>query len=288
MTLVVSLPTRNQAQEELRAWSEVPDDLIDVGAAALAFAALRLPQRDVSIYRDHLDRLSAEVADFARNLRPQRVEQVAQCLREIIAIRHRYEGDEASYDSPDNANLIKVMERRRGLPVALGVLYIAAARANGWNAVGLSFPEHFLVRIEFNGRRVIIDPFDRGEIVAVPRMREILKQKMGPQAELRPDYTLPVSNRDVLLRLQNNLKLRFTRAGMDESAADILESMLLLVPDHAPLWREFGLTLTRLGDEHRALIALENYLTLSSDEPARHQTAQLVEQLRALTASAGA
>lgn len=288
MTVLVSIPTRNQPQEELRAWSEVPDDLIDIGAVALAFASLRLPQRETSGYREHLDRLAAEVAQMAHTVKPARVEQVAVLLREVIAIRHGYEGDKTTYDSPDNANLMKVIDRRRGLPVALGIIYLAAARANGWSAVGLNFPEHFLIRLEFNGRRLIIDPFARGEVVAVPRLREIIKSNLGPQAELLPEYYLPLGNKDVLLRLQANLKLRFARAGIDENAAEILESMLLLAPQRALLWREFGLTLARLGQEHRAIVALENYLTLSGDDPLRHQTALLVEQLKVLTATTGA
>lgn len=287
MTVLVSIPAKNQAQEELRAWSEVPDDLIDIGAAALAFASLRLPARDAFPYRESLDRLAAEVAQMARTVKPTRVEQVAGILREVIAVRHGYEGDDATYDSPDNANLMKVMDRRRGLPVALGIIYLAAARTNGWGAVGLNFPEHFLVRLEFGGRRLIIDPFARGEVVAVPRLREILKARLGPEAELQPEYYTPVSNKDVLLRLQNNLKLRFQRAGMDEAAAEILEGMLLLAPERAVLWREFGLTLARLSEEHRAIVALENYLTLTGDEPQNHQTALLIEQLKAVAATTG-
>lgn len=286
MSLLVNLPTRNQAQEELRAWAEVPDDLIDLGAAALALAALRLPRADVSSYRDHLDSLSSEVAAMTRQVRPVRVEQVAVILREIIALRHGYAGDVSHYDSPEDANLMSVIDSRRGLPVALGVIYLACAKANGFKAVGLSFPEHFLVRIEFGGRRVIIDPFARGEIVGVPRLRELVKITLGEAAELKPDYYNALSNRDVLLRLQNNLKLRYTRTGMDDAASEVLESMLLLAPERATLWREFGLTLARLGEEHRAIIALENYLTLSGDDPLRGQAVSLVEQLKALTANA--
>ncbi len=283
MTVLVSLPTRNQAQEELRAWSEVPDDLIDIGAAALALAALRFPGRDMTGYREHLDRLAAEVAMMARTVKPQRIEQITAILTEVISLRHGYKGDTTNYDSPDNANLIKVIERRCGLPVALGIIYIAAARANGWDAVGLSFPEHFLVRIEFGGRRAIIDPFAGGEILAVPRLRQILKDKLGPSAELKPEYYTPVGTRDVLLRLQNNLKLRFIRTGMDEAAAEVLEGMLLLEPTRAALWREFGLVLARLGEENRAIIALENYLTLANGDAGCHQAAMLVEQLKALS-----
>ncbi len=288
MTVLVSIPTKNQAQEELRAWSEVPDDLIDIGAAALAFGALRHPRRETVSYREHLDRIAAEVAQMAQTVRPVRVEQVAGLLREVIAMRHGYEGDEETYDSPDNANLMKVIDRRKGLPVALGIIYLAAARANGWGAVGLNFPEHFLIRLEFNGRRLIIDPFARGEVVAVPRLRELIKTRLGPEAELVPEFYMPLSNKDVLLRLQNNLKLRYLRAGMDEAASEILESMLLLTPDRANLWREFGNTLARLGQEHRAIVALENYLTLTGEDTTRSHTASLVEQLKALTAITGA
>lgn len=284
MTVLVTLPTRNQAQEELRAWSEVPDDLIDIGAAALALAALRFPGRELSPYREHLDRLSSEVALAARNMKPQRVEQIVTLLSETIAGHHGYLGDDETPDAPDNANLIRVIERKRGLPVALGIIYLAAARANGWDAVGLSFPEHFLIRLEFNGRRAIIDPFAGGTIVAVPHLRTLIKAKLGDAAELKPEYYTPVGTRDVLLRLQNNLKLRFLRGGQDEAAAGVLEGMLLLEPTRAVLWREFGMALTRLGEEHRAIIALENYLTLAGDDSFQLQTLQLVEQLKSLTA----
>ena len=35
---------------------------------------------------------------------------------------------------------------RRGLPVALGIIYISAARTLGLQARGVNFPGHFLVR----------------------------------------------------------------------------------------------------------------------------------------------
>lgn len=288
MSVLVSKAATSHAQEELRAWSEVPDDLIDPGAAALAFAALRLPQLDSSLYREHMDRLAAEVAQMARSVRPSRVEQVAGILREVIALRHGYQGEAPEAETPESANLMRVIDRRRGLSVALGIIYIAAARANGWEAVGLDFPGHFLIRLEMAGRRLIIDPAARGEVVAVPHLRTLVKDKLGPQAELKPDYYLPLGNRDVLLRLQNALKARFVRVGLDEQVAEILEGMLLLAPDRAVVWREFGLTLARLGQEHRAIVALENYLTLSGDDPQRHQALALVEQLRVLIALPGA
>ena len=59
--------------------------------------------------------------------------------------RYGYDGDRLSYDDPRNADLMAVIDRRRGLPVALGILYIHAARAAGFEARGLEFARPFSV-----------------------------------------------------------------------------------------------------------------------------------------------
>ena len=53
----------------------------------------------------------------------------------------------STYDDPQNADLMAVIDRRRGLPVALGILYIHAARAAGLEASGLNTPDHFLLQL---------------------------------------------------------------------------------------------------------------------------------------------
>jgi len=55
-------------------------------------------------------------------------------LTQVMAEEHGYGGDRQHYDDLQNANLIRVIDRRRGLPVALGILYLHAARAQGWRA----------------------------------------------------------------------------------------------------------------------------------------------------------
>ena len=66
---------------------------------------------------------------------------------EIVARSYGYRGDTESYDDLQNADLVRVIERRKGLPVALSILYLALARQQGWAAEGLAFPAHFLIRV---------------------------------------------------------------------------------------------------------------------------------------------
>ena len=123
---------------------------------------------------------------------------------------------------------------RVGLPVSLGILYIHAARAQGWAVDGLAFPGHFLVRMDEGDRRVIVDPFHQGQALEAGHLRGLLKQFQGADVELAPAHYAPVGNRAILLRLQNNIKSRALQAGDGARAAAILERM---PADRAGCWR---------------------------------------------------
>ena len=193
--------------------------------------------------------------------------------------RWGYTGDSANYDDVANASIARVIDRRKGLPVALGILYIHVARQLGWPISGLNFPGHFLVRLE--GERIILDPFNGGQRLSAEELRRLLKVAEGNDAELLPEHYAAVSNRDILLRLQNNLRMRLFRSGDVRRAADITRSMLRIAPDETALWREAGVLYAELGDIGPAISALENFLGASGSDSERHQAAALLQSLRA-------
>ena len=156
--------------------------------------------------------------------------------------------------------------------MALGILYIHTARAQGWTAAGLNFPGHFLVRLESAGRRVIIDPFHGCRPRDTAALRGLLKAMAGNEAELAPEHYAATGNRQVLLRLQANIKLRLLRDRRPRDALEILESMIMIAPDGAALWREAGLLHAHLGNLRAALMALEHVMDLSRDPAERHET----------------
>src|SRR5205085_5780046 len=178
-------------------------------------------------------------------------------------------------------NLMRVVDRRKGLPVALGILYLHAARAQGWDAVGLGFPGHFLIRLTERAERLILDPFHGGRICDAAGLRELLKVMAGQEVELSPEHYAPVADRDVLLRLQNNLKSRLLQAEQHERALRVVETMLMLAPDMAELWQEAGLLNARLGNIRAAMRSLEGFVTRAAEGAARHQAAARLQQLKA-------
>ena len=256
-----------------------PDEAIDLAEAALLLGALDRPAIDLAPYRAHLAVLARAVAD-AIGPDAEQIEARARCINDVLYRRFGYAGDAESYDDPDNASLIRVIDRRAGLPVSLGILYIHVARAQGWPIAGLAFPGHFLVRLDFEARRLIIDPFHAGQPLEAGHLRDLLKQFQGAAAELGPKHYAAIGNREVLLRLQNNLKTRALQGNDPARAAAILKRMTLIAPEAASAWRELGLVEAHVGNIRRAVNALETYLALAQDAKEAEKAAVLLKRLK--------
>src|ERR1700730_8694932 len=252
--------------------------ILPIAEAALALASFERPRVDFGHYRDHLRLVARDVGkhpDAAGDLAAR-----ARALNEIILLKYAYSGDALTYDDLQNANLIRVIDRRKGLPVALGIVYIHAARVQGWDIAGLAFPGHFLVRLSDGAERVIIDPFHDGQICGAAELRELLKAATGHESELLPEHYTVAFDRDVLLRLQNNLKARLLQTQNPERAVTVVETMLMLAPDLAELWHEAGMLHRHLGNMRAAGTALEQYVLRAADGTSRHQAAAILQPLR--------
>jgi regulator of sirC expression with transglutaminase-like and TPR domain len=263
------------------------DGPCDIAGAALALASFDRPGVGFSWYQRHLAELAETLADtLADTLIAGPAGQgrdIAGCtmaLAQVMVEGYGYQGDELTYDDMQNANLMRVIERRRGLPVALGILYIHTARSQGWQAEGLNFPGHFLIRLQAAGGRAILDPFHGGRALEAVDLRQLLAAIAGQDASLLPDYYEPVPDRDILLRLQNNILLRAMRQGEFERALAVIGRMQLFAPDHVPLWRESALINARLERMGAAIEALERFVILAPTSEERHEAAALLQAWR--------
>ncbi len=258
----------------------LPDSEIDLADAALHLARVDAPDADWLAARASLSDLAREAVQLGAPIGPDDLPAQAEALATLLAGRHGYQGDTETYENPDNANLIRVIERRRGLPVALGILWLHAARAAGWGAHGIDFPGHFLVALEGARTQMVLDVFNGGEPLDAPDLRALIKRVEGPKAELRPGVLVPMPARGVLLRLQNNIKLRRLRAPDLAGALDCTQNMLRIAPDEAPLWREAALMHQRLDQVSAALRCYERFLELVPHGDAAARARAAMEELR--------
>lgn len=257
---------------------EAADDALDLAEVALLLASLDRPGVSLSPYR----RLFASLAEGVRGYvagAPDGVALRAEALAQIIHKRFGFGGHDDVFDDADASNLMRCIDRRLGLPVVLGLLYIDTAQKLGWAAGGMAFPSRFLLSLELAGERAVIDPFDGGRVLNVAGLRGLIKTVVGHEAELAPRYFERVSNRDVLLRMQNNKKIRLLRGGRFADALDVVESMLLFAPGRATLWREAGMLHAKLDQIDDAVRALSAYLERATDDASRYRTSMLLQEL---------
>lgn len=272
---------REEIEARLRQVGGQADEEIDLAETALLIAALNGPREPLQRYRHHLSLLERDTADLGAKLGAERsLATRIEALNSVLFERYGYRGDEETYDDLQNANLMRVIDRRRGLPVTLGILYIHAARAQGWPIVGLAFPGHFLVRLELGGVRAIIDPFDEGRVRETRDLREFLKAMTGNESELKPAHYAPVGNREVLLRVQGNIKLRLLQDQQPAEALAIIETSLMFAPGSAGLWREAGLLHASQDNLRAAIVALEHYLDLGNDPAGLEEARRVLQETK--------
>ena len=128
-----------------------------------------------------------------------------------------------------------------------------------------------------------VDPFHDGVVRDAADLRGLLRRVLGPQAELMPAHFDAVSDRDVLLRLENNVRLRLAKREDWAGAAASLDRMLAVAPDRPELLFEAGQLNARLDKKRAAIAAFERFLAVYDDEGdpnLRHRASALLQDLR--------
>ena len=264
----------------LDAIGQLPDSEIDIADAALQLARVDAPDADWEEAREHLSDIARAVAALADTLIDADLATRAVALSGLLGGRFGYKGDAENYDDPKNANLIHVVKRRRGLPVALGTIWLHAARAAGWDAHGVDFPAHFLVALMGEKTQSILDVFNGGTPLSGRDLRALLRRVEGEKAELRPGLLRPMTARRVLLRLQNNIMTRRLQSDDTAGALACAEDMLRIAPDHAELWRQAAAMNQQMDRVGAALRCYDRFLALVPDGEVASQVRTLVGSLR--------
>ena len=223
--------TREEAESALAELGQTGDDRFPLFEAALLCALHEDPNRDPDEPRQLMDGAIERLTQRLKKESPE------EALAETMAGDLRLAGDLFTYEDPDNADILAVAERRKGLPVTLGIFYLHAARQCALTVQGVDFPGHFLLRIETDEGPLALDPFSEGRVVLPSELtRRALHAGLTPNVADRLDRLMaPVSDRAVLVRLQNTIYARASQArDFDRAERSALRRALLDPADHRP------------------------------------------------------
>ncbi len=243
----------NLIRQRFAALASLRSDEIPLAEAALLIAAEDYPGLDVGTYLARIDALADEIREEVDNAEDARTAGTA--LTSFLYEREGYRGNHDDYYDPLNSFLNEVLDRRRGIPISLAILYIEVGARLGIAVRGIGLPGHFVVKLADAG--TYVDPFtgqvDLVEADCVERVRAI----HGSSVPLEPAMLEPQTNRQILTRMLTNLRVIYRgREDMPRARAAI-DRLIMLNPGAGQAYRDRAEVLAQIGEYQLALNDVE-------------------------------
>ena len=255
--------------------------------AAIAVAQHAYPDLNVQGVLDHIDQLGNRLKS---RISPETLPiQRLQILKHYFYTELGFGPNLNDFYAPENSYLHQIIESRRGIPISLAILMIELGHQIGLKIRGVSFPNHFMMRISLQQGEIIMDPLT-GNSLSKHELQEMLDPYLDAKG-YRGNLSLPLSvflrassPREILSRFLRNLKLIYTEHERWERLLGIQERLVILLPNSLDEIRDRGLIFAQLEYIRPALEDMQTYLSQSPDaedaDEIRDHIATLASQTR--------
>lgn len=244
---------------DFRAYAAQSDDELDLLQGALLIASDARPGLDASVVTAQLDELAEPL--MSKGLSRLPVMAQARALADQLFVSAGFHGNTTDYYDPRNSFMDEVLARRTGIPITLSVLYVEVARRVGVRASPVGFPGHFLVCIDDERRRLVVDPFQGGRMLGDAALSSLLRRS-GSKLSFSAELIVPTPVRQVVARMLMNLRAVYAMRGDYARLLVVFDRLVDLLPGSAEEFRDRGFLFARLGAPEAAISDLKRYLEL--------------------------
>ncbi|MGQ0639141.1 MAG: SirB1 family protein [Nitrososphaerota archaeon] len=173
-----------------------------------------------------------------------------------------FAGEQDDYYNPKNNFLNVVIDKKRGIPITLSIIYAEIAKHIGLDLRLVGFPSHVLVKYS---EEVILDPYGRGRLLTADDLQDILDRNYGGGVRFLPEFLNETEHEKILIRVVRNLKNSYTQSFNYNMAMHCINMILAVEPDCPEEIRDRGVIESRLLHHDLAIKSLNRYLELSPE-----------------------
>jgi len=260
---------------------EIEDDQIDLIRAALVIARTEYPNLDIEAYAARVEQLARRVAALVPDPNPR---LALPALNRVLFEGMKLRGNREDYYNPRNSFLNDVLDRGVGIPITLSIVYMEVARRVGFSLSGVGMPGHFLLKYYEDGRERLIDCFNHGDILTRQDCQSRLDEIYSGEMALRPEFLHPISRRQILTRMLNNLKTVYLSTRNFRKALPIADLILVIFPRSAEDVKQRALLRYSMGLNRLAAEDLEEFLRISPDASDAEEIRQMALSIRRMLA----
>lgn len=220
-------------QSEFEQFLQQPDNRINLAEGALMIARMEYPELDINTYLQQIHQL----ADDIRSTLPDDADagETLTQLNNVLFRDKGFEGNSDHYYDPKNSFLNDVLDRKLGIPISLSILYIELGKELGLPLSGVSFPGHFLVKLEIDDGAIVLDPYFGGISLSEDDLENRLQDYYGDKLKKSHFYGLLAtsSNKEIITRVLRNLRNLYMDEEQYEKALHMANFMINLDEDKA-------------------------------------------------------
>ena len=261
---------------------DLEDEKIDLIRAALVIARTEYPNLDIEEYAGRIERMARRVADAAADLDHQRT---LAALNRVIFEQANLRGNREDYYDPRNSFLNDVLDRGLGIPITLSIIYMEVAGRVGFPLSGLGMPGHFLLKHYGDSEQeILIDCFNRGDILSRQDCQSRLDEIYSGEMKLRPEFLHPISRRQILTRMLNNLKTVYLSTRNFRKALPIADLILVIYPRSAEDVKQRALLRYSMNLHGLAAEDMDEYLKISPTASDADEIRQMSLSIRRMLA----
>jgi regulator of sirC expression with transglutaminase-like and TPR domain len=199
---------------------------------------------------------------------------VISLLNEFLFDVEKFQGDLDDYYNPKNNFLNYILNEKSGIPITLCILYTEIAKYADLDLKIVGFPSHVIVKY---GEEMVLDPFNRGRLLELEDLQDILYQNYGDNVEFEAEYLNQISDEKIIIRMLRNLKNSYTDSFAYDMASRCNDMILGIMPESSDEIRDKGILEEKLHNYNNAIKFLNKYLEM---EPNAEDVDFVLEMIR--------
>jgi len=199
---------------------------------------------------------------------------VISLLNEFLFDVEKFQGDLDDYYNPKNNFLNYILNEKSGIPITLCILYTEIAKYADLDLKIVGFPSHVIVKY---GEEMVLDPFNRGRLLELEDLQDILYQNYGDNVEFEAEYLNQISDEKIIIRMLRNLKNSYTDSFAYDMASMCNDMILGIMPESSDEIRDKGILEEKLHNYNNAIKFLNKYLEM---EPNAEDVDFVLEMIR--------
>jgi regulator of sirC expression with transglutaminase-like and TPR domain len=205
-------------------------------------------------------------------------------INRTLFVEEGYQGNQENYFDPRNSYLNEVIDRKKGIPISLSVLYRALAEEIGLTLEGVNLPAHFMLRFDEKDQPLFIDLFHAGEILDRGGCERRISELSKKPIVLSDSQLAPCPLRQVVARMLRNLKVIYLGTHDYVSAYQVQRRLAAVACGEPSEQRDLGMICLQVDRPGQSIDPFQAYLEAAPDAEDAESVRDLLKTARRMVA----